>query len=127
MLTQDTQAAVVACSFCMKPSTEVERLVAGPGVYICNECTDLCVQLTAGQREAGATPPSVQRLPWDQSEDLEQALATLPRVAAAAAQVEEGLKGWVRRARTLGATWAQVGQALAITRQSAWERFAAEE
>jgi ribosomal protein L37AE/L43A len=30
------------CSFCGKLRTEVERLIAGPGVYICNECVTLC-------------------------------------------------------------------------------------
>ena len=30
------------CSFCGKDANMVERLVAGPGVYICNECVELC-------------------------------------------------------------------------------------
>ncbi len=30
------------CSFCGKEATMVKRLIAGPGVYICNECIDLC-------------------------------------------------------------------------------------
>lgn len=29
------------CSFCGKPNTAVRCLVAGPGVYICNECVEL--------------------------------------------------------------------------------------
>ena len=33
------------CSFCGKESNMVQRLVAGPGVYICNECVDLCVSI----------------------------------------------------------------------------------
>ena len=33
------------CSFCKKPQSEVERLIAGPGVYICDECVELCVSL----------------------------------------------------------------------------------
>jgi hypothetical protein len=33
----------------------------------------------------------------------------------------------VRRARALGATWARIGDALGMTRQSAWERFSGEE
>lgn len=32
----------VRCSFCGKPQNLVARLIAGPGVYICNECVDLC-------------------------------------------------------------------------------------
>ncbi|KKZ11566.1 MAG: ATP-dependent protease [Candidatus Synechococcus spongiarum SP3] len=30
------------CSFCRKPQERVRRLIAGPGVYICDECVDLC-------------------------------------------------------------------------------------
>ncbi|MFH0774278.1 MAG: ATP-dependent Clp protease ATP-binding subunit ClpX [bacterium] len=30
------------CSFCGKPKEEVETLIAGPGIYICNECVELC-------------------------------------------------------------------------------------
>ena len=32
----------VHCSFCGKSQDEVKKIVAGPGVYICNECVDLC-------------------------------------------------------------------------------------
>ena len=33
---------VLRCSFCGKRQDQVERLIAGPSVYICNECVDLC-------------------------------------------------------------------------------------
>ncbi len=36
------------CSFCGKPQGAVRRLVAGPGVYICDECIDLCLQIMEG-------------------------------------------------------------------------------
>ena len=39
----------VRCSFCGKQRSEVRKLIAGPNVYICNECVELCreiVQLT---------------------------------------------------------------------------------
>lgn len=32
----------VSCSFCGKSQDQVKKIVAGPGVYICNECIDLC-------------------------------------------------------------------------------------
>lgn len=32
----------ICCSFCGKTQDEVQRLIAGPGVYICNECVELC-------------------------------------------------------------------------------------
>jgi hypothetical protein len=113
------------CSFCLKPHTQVRALVAGPAVYVCNECVDLCCQIIAEVPEGGTG--ETRLTPWEQTTSLEAALANLPNVARAQAQVEESLLGWVRRARRLGATWAQVGDALGVTRQSAWERFAAEE
>ena len=30
------------CSFCGKPQEQVRKLIAGPDVYICDECIDLC-------------------------------------------------------------------------------------
>src|SRR6056297_2180415 len=33
------------CSFCGKSQDQVRRLIAGPNVYICNECVDLCKEI----------------------------------------------------------------------------------
>src|SRR5690625_7406972 len=33
------------CSFCGKSQEQVRKLVAGPGVYICDECIDLCTEI----------------------------------------------------------------------------------
>ena len=116
------QPAVAACSFCLKPSTEVRRLVAGPGVFICDGCVALCAHLVDGPPS-----PTPQLAAWDHAVSVDEALANLPRIAAAGAQVEQHLAGWVRRARALGATWARIGESLGMTRQSAWERFSGEE
>jgi ATP-dependent Clp protease ATP-binding subunit ClpX len=42
--------AALTCSFCGKPQRKVDKLIAGPGVYICNECVDLCVEIIAQER-----------------------------------------------------------------------------
>jgi len=34
-----------SCSFCGKPQSQVHKLIAGPGAYICNECVDLCNEI----------------------------------------------------------------------------------
>jgi ATP-dependent Clp protease ATP-binding subunit ClpX len=39
--------AVQACSFCGKPEDDVQRLIAGPGVTICDECVARCVEILA--------------------------------------------------------------------------------
>lgn len=41
----NTNNGTVRCSFCGKPQEEVRKIVAGPGVYICNECIDLCKEI----------------------------------------------------------------------------------
>ncbi|WP_038324170.1 ATP-dependent Clp protease ATP-binding subunit ClpX [Caproiciproducens sp. R1] len=35
----------ICCSFCGKPQNEARRLIAGPGVYICDECIELCMSI----------------------------------------------------------------------------------
>ena len=42
----------VKCSFCGKSQDAVRRIIAGPGVYICNECVDLCSNIVEEQYEA---------------------------------------------------------------------------
>lgn len=38
------------CSFCAKSADEVQHLVAGPAVWICPECIDLCAVISAEHR-----------------------------------------------------------------------------
>ncbi len=39
--------ADLACSFCGKRQAQVKKLIGGPGVYICDECVDLCNEILA--------------------------------------------------------------------------------
>jgi len=113
---------IATCSFCSRPNNAVGALVAGPGVFICDECVSLCAQVIEGK------PPMSPRFAlWEQEIALDDALAHLAPVAAAGAQVKRNLGAWVHKARRLGASWAQVGAALGMRRQSAWERFAADD
>ncbi len=41
----DDHQLSLTCSFCGKPQEAVDRLIAGPGVFICNECIELCQSL----------------------------------------------------------------------------------
>lgn len=122
-----TAEVSAACSFCLKASTDVGTLVAGPGVYICDGCVGLCSELIAAKPKTKATAPVRRLAPWDAEAGLDAVLACLPRVAQAGSQAEYTLTQYVRKARQLGATWATVGQALGMARQSAWERFAGDE
>lgn len=122
-----TTELLPSCSFCLKAYTDVGTLVAGPGVYICDQCIALCSQLVAAKPEPTKPEPAQHIAPWEAEAGLEAILASLPRVARAGDQAEYILTQYVRRARHLGATWAAIGQALGVARQSAWERFSGEE
>jgi hypothetical protein len=116
--------ANIACSFCRKPPEAVARLVAGPGVFICDECVALCTELIAARPQETSQDEVTS---WEQNMSDDDLLQHLPRVAAAGAQVEQQLTGWVQLARGRGITWTRIGEALGMTRQSAWERFSGEE
>jgi hypothetical protein len=108
------------CSFCTKADDQVETLVAGAGVFICNECVELCSAIIAGKRSKGPVPRvSV----WDQMED-QALLEHLPRIEAVRGQVDDDLRAWVAEARRRELSWDRIGEALGMKRQSAWERFA---
>src|SRR5262249_39594295 len=113
------QAAHIWCSFCGKSNADVDKLIAGPGVQICNECIDLSQAIIDGFRDE----PTELRLPIWESWSDQQMLDHIPRMAVVAQQVETELRSWVRELRHRGVAWSKIGAALGITRQSAWERF----
>ncbi|WP_225878548.1 ClpX C4-type zinc finger protein [Spongiactinospora rosea] len=121
------------CSFCGTPYAEAGRVVAGPGVYICDACVELCRQVIADTppRPDGA-PPRVHRGPDPRTDEYltgmsdADMLAMLPRQARTVDQAERDLRAWVRLLRDRGVTWARIGEALGVTRQAAWDRFAAD-
>ncbi|GLW21585.1 ClpX C4-type zinc finger protein [Microbispora triticiradicis] len=118
----------IRCSFCSKSKTEVNKMVAGPGVYICDECVGLCGEIIAAEfAKSAQSAEAAPEIPYAESMTDEQILEFLPRIAAVGAQVEDNLRVWVQRLRDRGVTWARIGAALGITRQSAWERFSGEE
>src|SRR5699024_1065120 len=53
---------VFKCSFCGKSQKQVEQLISGPGVYICEECIELCNEIIAEEVQA-AQPASQEQAP----------------------------------------------------------------
>ncbi|MBN9744983.1 hypothetical protein DMP23_28565 [Amycolatopsis sp. A1MSW2902] len=109
------------CSFCLKPADEVAKLIAGSGVYICDGCVGLCEQILAGKHEPGTPEVTL----WERKTD-EEILESIPRMAKVSAQTDARIQEQVDLLRTRGVAWARIGEALGVTRQSAWERFSAE-
>ena len=122
-MTTDELQVSVACSFCMKSPGSVAKMIAGPAVFICNECVGLCNDILAQQGESAGDAAAS----WRQQLSDEELLSHLPKVARLSAQVEQQLTGWVRQARSRGITWTRIGESLGMTRQSAWERFSGED
>ena len=44
---KENNGEVLYCSFCGKSQNEVKKLVAGRGVYICDECIEVCINIVA--------------------------------------------------------------------------------
>jgi ATP-dependent Clp protease ATP-binding subunit ClpX len=66
--------ANLSCSFCGKSQREVKKLIAGPTVYICDECIELCNDIIAeeyGQEEASAPTSRVPK-PHEIKEALDE-------------------------------------------------------
>ena len=57
----------LCCNFCGKSQKEVKKLIAGPGVYICDECIDLCNDIIAEEidKEVGTSANFTVPKPMD--------------------------------------------------------------
>jgi len=53
----------LCCSFCGKTQREVKKLIAGPSVYICDECIDLCNDIITEESHKDVTVKSQDKLP----------------------------------------------------------------
>jgi len=62
------------CSFCGKTQKEVRKLIAGPGVYICDECVTLCGEIIADEIEKEEKLPDGRQLPrpWEIKKQLDE-------------------------------------------------------
>lgn len=73
----------VSCSFCGKPQSEARRLIAGPGVYICDECIELCMSILEDEKNLANRRTSYE----------ENVNAVLPKPQEIKAQLDEYVIG----------------------------------
>ena len=61
--TSNNNTKQLRCSFCGKPQESVKKLVAGPGVYICNECISLCQSVIDGEYDIDSMEVDLENIP----------------------------------------------------------------
>lgn len=115
----DSRTDLLCCSFCNKDKDSIAKLVAGPGVYICNECIDLCNHILAEQ-------PVPKMAGWTERPD-DELLKSLARAQVIASQVDASVHQRVDILRSRGMSWTRIGEALGVSKQAAWERFSGED
>jgi ATP-dependent Clp protease ATP-binding subunit ClpX len=59
----DKGRQTLVCSFCNRSQEEVRKLIAGPSVYICDECIDLCNDIIAEEVDTESPSPTQSKLP----------------------------------------------------------------
>lgn len=70
MARNDDQRKDLRCSFCGKMQDQVERLIAGPGVCICNECVELCQTVLEEETPVHRSRPHARTEPQQQIQVL---------------------------------------------------------
>lgn len=60
---KEATSGLLRCSFCGKSQNEVKKLIAGPGVYICDECIELCNDIIAEEREREESAKPTLKVP----------------------------------------------------------------
>jgi len=65
MARNTTSYGIIRCSFCGKNADQVEKIITGPSVHICNECVGMCNDILSemGEKEKGDGAPKADALP----------------------------------------------------------------
>jgi hypothetical protein len=113
----------VHCSFCRKADTQVSRLIAGPGVFICDSCIVLCAR--ALMQCAPQTSGAAARIECGQDCSTDAILSQLKGQEAMLRDLKERLIANVQTLRQRDVSWEKIGKALGCSRQAAWEKFGA--
>ena len=110
------------CSFCRKSQHEVKKLIAGPAVFICDACVALCDTIIAKTPDLDPTKPPPE-IKGAETFPTEKLLALLKPQEVTCEDARGQLQRSIDILREREVSWAQIGDALGISRQAAWERF----
>jgi len=107
------------CSFCGEPGGPEVKLAGGLGAMIC----DGCVEHFHDNNMHPEVIAEMSRPPWE-SMAVTELLSTLSLIMRSAEQNNDFAEEWVQMLREKRASWTEIGQALGVARQSAWEKYA---
>jgi hypothetical protein len=111
------EAKTLYCSFCSKSQHEVKKLIVGPAsIYICDECVAICNQIIA-DGPLPVQPISTGEIP---TERLLERLNPIEQTVQGKGSQLQSVVDILRRREV---SWADIGAALGVSRQSAWGRF----
>jgi hypothetical protein len=113
---------ILFCSFCGKSQHDVKKLIAGPGVFICNQCVALCDKIIAETPDPDPSAPPA-KIDWPTNVPTGQLLTYLGAADSVLQHVRDRVQETVDILRKREVSWADIAVALKVSRQAAWERF----
>jgi hypothetical protein len=108
---------LISCSFCSKTNKMVKKLIAGPGVYICDDCIRLCNEILVGEGVENEPAPSLDDSP------IERLLSILGEMANTTRSMEANLTRWAKRLHARGASVNAIARAVGVPDDQARQRF----
>ena len=78
---QKTRAEILSCSFCNKDENDVRKIIAGPAVFICDECVEVCNDILADDPPVRKEPEAEEDI--DLLEGFEHVLEEVRRLSSA--------------------------------------------
>ena len=114
----DLSPVGMVCSFCGAVGTQETRFAGGLGAAMCADCLSYHHE----RFQSSENLVAISKPPWEKMSDAE-VLGTLPRISAVTEQVDRFLDDWVQMCRARNLSWAEIGKAMGVSRQAAWERF----
>mgnify|MGYP006173911909 CR=1 FL=1 len=101
---------LLKCSFCGKSQKQVKKLIAGPGVYICDECIDLCNEIIEEELSETSEVGLDELATRQRAQLLERGDVAIERGHRMAARAEQSCvttaaRGEIQRAVYAKVTW----------------------
>src|SRR5215216_2379211 len=64
MVKKNGESEILRCSFCNKDQNDVRKLIAGPTVFICDECVEVCQDIVSGKYDEPSASDDIAPIAW---------------------------------------------------------------